>query len=460
MLQPVNRLPPEIISHFARCLIGDDTSTRSIIPLTHVCRYWRESITSAPGNWTSISSISTKLTALSLKRSRLAPLRLKLSMEHIRRYPKFRDLLTPHVQNAIEVLHFCDLPSGRDFTQTFPDFPQSLPNLRTLELVSSGESKHRWDSSTDPFGSLPPTLRHLSLTNIPLYPSFLKLETLTKLTLEYLYIHPSPLDTILDLLEENRSLESVDINILSKKLPVGTSQRQTVIANQLQHLSIVCPDAMATRTIISNASLKRGAHLKIDFCGEDTEPALNKILFDVSLAHLSNLPSPTFMEYNSSPRAVRLAGPNGHFSYKHHLYARIPFVEFPVLPLTKVRELRLAHTGLPVALNPSSFPALETLTIQYNGNISDLFSTLFPNPSIFPSLKTLGFLNCAITDGFMAGLARFASDRKKTTSAWLHRVLIVHWDGKVPSNGLIRRLGDNVMIVDVRIGDKLPDDLT
>ena len=109
---------------------------------------------------------------------------------------------------------------------------------------------------------------------------------------------------------------------------------------------------------------------------------------------------------------------------------------------------------------PSSFPALETLTIKCDTNVSHLFSALFPNPSLFPSLRTLGFLGRAITEEFMEELARFASGRKGTTSAWLHRVVIVHLDGKVPSVASIYGLEKHVPIVDVRFGRTFPTDLT
>ena len=50
--QPVNRLPPEILSRIAQCSLNAAVDARPIVPLTHVCRYWRDSITSDPANWT------------------------------------------------------------------------------------------------------------------------------------------------------------------------------------------------------------------------------------------------------------------------------------------------------------------------------------------------------------------------------------------------------------------------
>ena len=98
-------------------------------------------------------------------------------------------------------------------------------------------------------------------------------------------------------------------------------------------------------------------------------------------------------------------------------------MEFPVLPLTDIRELCLTHSDPSTVFHPSSFPALETLTIEYNPDISRLFPALFQNSS-FPSLNPLGFLDCDVTNGFVEELTRFASDRKDITSVRLHRVVI------------------------------------
>ena len=71
----MNRLSPEILSRITRCLLseGANWDVSSIIPLTHVCRYWRESIISTPKNWMLISSEQEGLAALSLERCKAAP---------------------------------------------------------------------------------------------------------------------------------------------------------------------------------------------------------------------------------------------------------------------------------------------------------------------------------------------------------------------------------------------------
>ena len=59
----------------------------------------------------------------------------------------------------------------------------------------------------------------------------------------------------------------------------------------------------------------------------------------------------------------------------------------------------------------------------------------------------------------MEELTRLASNRKNTTSTWLHRVAIINSKGILPKFASIEALRKHVPVVDVQIGDKLPADL-
>jgi len=123
-------------------------------------------------------------------------------------------------------------------------------------------------------------------------------------------------------------------------------------------------------------------------------------------------------------------------------------MEFPSLNLTNVQEFLLVHSGSPVVFHPPSFPALQTFTVQKDANPSHLLSALLSNPSVSPSLKTLEFRECVLTEEFMDKLIRFASDRKSTTLAQLHRVAIAYRGGELPSTDCIRELGKHVLVVE------------
>ena len=471
MLQPVNRLPPEILSRIARDVPHkySNIDVQRIIPLTHVCRYWRTSILSVPENWTLISSCSKLLAELSLERSRAAPLEVSLFMDEVREKNGFAGLLIPHLRN-VEILRISELTTIEEITKTLPNFPHSTPNLRSLELSLSDEGEN-WDPSVDPFGLFPHTLSDLSLHDIPLYPSFLDMRTLTQFTFTNQKFS-LPFHTLSTVLEGNLALESVTLmnHFPDIEPPLQHPQGRAAIGDKLRYLRIHCWSTVVdAKILISAISLRKGAHLEISSgCGI----GLHEILSGISTTHLANLSGPTFMEYESHPREVRLHGPNGTFSFNNFDGLEGLFVEFPVLPpLTDVREFRFIHRtllipppGPELSQRLASFPALETFAIEcdveYDTDLSDALSPLMSNDLDHPSLKTLAFLNCVITEEFMDGLTRFATNRKNTALARLHRVVIVHTDGKFPSAFSIRSLQMVVPVVDVRFGKELPPDLT
>ena len=463
-LQPVNRLPPEILSGIARCFLDENAvDASSIVPLTHVCQYWRESVVSTPENWSLISNGRIRLAALSLERAKAARLNVAIDICQFKADPESFGLIIPHIQN-IDTLYVSGLPGIEELTRALPKFPQSAPNLQSLTLLST-YSKIVWDPSTDPFESLAPALKCLSLFKVPLYPSLLNLKALTNLTLRD-HRFDLHLDILLDFLEQNRSLETATLDIRFTDHPLRYSRRRAPVKNQLRHLSISYNNPMNAQALISNIALQRGAHLEVISLDQDT--GLNDVLSDISIAHLSNLPSPAFMEYQSYPREIRLFGPNRSFSFSCFPSSSVPFAEFSLLSLTNVREFRLEHhtperlrSSLnPLMFHPPSFPVLETLALECDTDLSYLLFPLLSNPLSSSSLKTLAFLDCVITKDFMKELMQFAADRKNTTSARLYHVVIIGQDGGFPTATSILDLGRHVPVVDVRFGTKLPGDLT
>ena len=468
--QSVNRLPPEVLSRIIRYIPREgDTDARSIVALTHVCQYWRELITSTPQNWTLISSRSMGLATLSLRYAEAThspALELRLRIDQLGRKSKFPKLINSQTQK-IKTLHFVGLSRIEDLTQTLPNFPQSAPNLLSLTLGGSIDADMK-SRSVDPFESLTPNLRRLGLAGIPLYPSLLRLRALTELDL-YDHRFNLPLDTLLDFLEENRSLKSTTLNIRFKDYSLENSRREVAITDRLRYLSIDgVGNSFVAKALISKFALRRGAHLKI-LSSHETWP--DEILSGIPVTQFSNLSSPTFMEYvrRRKDDSIRLLGPNGSFSFQKYHNVNENYEEFPEglrsLPLTDIRELRLVRSGpgpeIPLgALDPPYFPAIETFVVVRSTRVLRLLSNLFSNPSSHPSLKTLAFLDCDFSEDFMEKLTRFSSNRKNTTSAWLRRVVIVDSQGNIPSVGSVEGLRKYVPIVDVCMGKELPADLT
>ena len=276
-MRPVNRLPPEILSYIARYLIENDKDDAiSVVPLTHVCRYWREFIISTPEIWAFISGKNKDMTATCLERAKAAPLKITLRMPL---GSSFHDIFAPYLQNT-RTLVVHSVSTIEELKSVFPNFPRSMPTLRSLELIRPQDTD--WDRTIDPFEPFAPPLERLQLTGVPLYASLLKLGTLTDFTLSDREF--PRLDTLLDFLEGNRSLERVTLDIYFTYL---LGLERNIPMKQLRYLSINCQDKRDAQALISTIRLRRGASLRIHLGGEHR--TLSDFLPDVSASHLSNV---------------------------------------------------------------------------------------------------------------------------------------------------------------------------
>ena len=318
----------------------------------------------------------------------------------------------------------------------------------------------------DPFGQSHLALTHLSLVFLPLCPFLRRLTTLINLTLHN-YRFDLHIDTFLDFLEANLALEHATLDVRFTRPAFRDSLRQVGIVNRLRSLSIRSTAASEINAFMSGIPLRKGTHLKIDLRGRNT--GLGRVLSGVPVAHLSNLQSPTSMEYRPDDRSVELLGPNGSFLFNCASRRTHPFTEFPLLQLAHIKAFRLVrrvlgprepHTNFPRITFPLlDLPDLETLAIECEIAIPHLLSTLFADPSSSPSLNTLAFLDCRLDRACMEALTKFASDREKTTSARLYRVVIVSSGRNLPNFASIDALGECVPVVDVRVGKTLPAEL-
>ena len=401
-----------------------------------------------------------------LKRAKSAPLEITLyssstlTLSPTRGGHWLAGVLTPYLQN-INTLRVSCVPAI-EFKTILPNFPRSTPNLQSLTFTGWGNMWWAYagpSKANDLFDSLPHTLKHLSLFKLPLHPSLLKLRTLTELDLHDFHCELH-LDTLLEFLEENCSLASATLEIRFIKPSLHISRRQNPIKNRLRYLQIVCSDTAEGQALISGIALPKGATLEVyGRPANGSGVGVNDILSGISTTHLSNLPSPTSMEYHTYTRDIRLVGPNGSAKFCTRSCSEIPFIEFPLLPLANIRWLHLdtrswysiqPPPGPAVFTNLSFFPALETLTIAHNTGLSHLLSPLFSSPASSPSLEGLVFLGCSVTKKFMEELTQFASDRRDTTSTWLRRIVIYDLEGGFPSAS-VRRLEKHVPAVNVEI---------
>ena len=75
-LQPVNKLPPEVLSK----VFEHRRSERDLVAATHVCRYWRSSLVSSPSLWTCLRlHKGTDCTRTYLERSKSVPIDIEFN---------------------------------------------------------------------------------------------------------------------------------------------------------------------------------------------------------------------------------------------------------------------------------------------------------------------------------------------------------------------------------------------
>ena len=377
-------------------------------------------------------------------------------MDEVMARPGFPDILKPYFQKT-EALTVSNLPTAKDLVQAIPGFPQSMPSLRSLEVKSSWTQISRQrdpDRSIDPFESLSPSLRHLSLLYTPLYPSILDLRNLVEFTFFDPFSGPVALDHFLTMLEENCSLTNMVLYIgLLEPTPNGL-RRRAPISNQLEYLSVSCGNPEGIRGLISHILLKPGAGLQIQ--SFSVQGGLNDILSDIPATHFPNLRSPTHMlSYDTS---IQSSGPNGSLCFRHPSRLEVPLLELPLLSFGSIRELLLQGSPCNRTLDPSIFPTLQTLAIEGNGSPQCTLSALFSSPGSSPLLETLVFLDCVLSEVFTESLVRFVSKRKDAASAGLGRVVIVHKNQEAPSAKSIFSLESHATVV-IGPSEELPEDL-
>ena len=117
------------------------------------------------------------------------------------------------------------------------------------------------------------------------------------------------------------------------------------------------------------------------------------------------------------------------------------------------RTYSLEHLSWPL----QRLPALEALALSQTPLSPGLLSALAEEPPLCPSLKTIAFFDCDVTEDVIKELGAVLAQRRNSTAARLYRVVIVNATRALPDLQLIHQLQKLVPCVDVRIGSELPD---
>ena len=459
-LSPVNRLPPEVLTACAAFV--SDADPRPIVPLTHVCRYWRRSITSNPKSWVSISTGWGRLVPLCLERAGAAPLAVDIAIPDLKEDSSFLIALLPHVTRVAH-LSLTQYSSTEAVKDDLPGiFTSPMPDLISLELQQTIEPNALFTSSkvqVPPVFQSVSKLKSLSLTRVVIYPPLFAIPSLVELKLIG-YTNPSDFGTFIGFLASNPNLEIVVLDVRFVESSIWAVPAKTVSLARLRRLSITCAKPIDVKGLLSCIPLPRGTHLEVT-CSQAT--SLGLCLPSPQTPIQKVLTSITVMKFQATPGEIHVFGVNGLCSFRSPQSIFLWNIELRPFPTTSVREIHM--NVAPWSLTPqflaplfAQLPALETLVIANSLFwATGTFEPLAGRPPLCPSLKTIVFFNCRLTPEALKEFEGVVARRKGSAAAWLYRVIIVGSTEAPPDYARIQQLRQHVPCVDVRVDDKLPD---
>ncbi|KAJ3545842.1 hypothetical protein NMY22_g2285 [Coprinellus aureogranulatus] len=132
---PVNRLPPEILSHIFLDVQKQEDSVKTVcwVAVTHVCNHWRDVALKCTALWSHLAFPHPDFTELMLSRSASAPLHVEVDEDVFD--PWFEDVLQKAL-SQVERIHTVDLvlPEGRGLEEILPSSLSGAPVLEHLVL--------------------------------------------------------------------------------------------------------------------------------------------------------------------------------------------------------------------------------------------------------------------------------------------------------------------------------------
>ena len=432
--------------------------------MTHVCLYWRNAISSNPRNWTSLGSGWKRLAPLCLQRAQEVPLVIDIAASDDKGDGNFLRILLPHVLR-IGSLRLTGYSSVEAVAGDLPGFFNSpMPNLVSLELQQSISPAQVFPSN-EAFTPLVfrnvRTLKSLHLTQTPIYRTLFSISSLVELKLTG-YRIPFDFGTFIEFLSSHIGLQLIKLDIRFTTGTVRTTPAQEVRLHHLRHLSITCSQPIDSKGLLSYISLPRAVRLEISSTKRLERPEPTSFLPSPLKRIRESLGPITTIKSRYTPPALHLSSSNSFFSWTAPGQPPNLFLGFTLFPTTSVREL---HINLhPVPLTPKRLPwvlrrlpVLETLAISETLILPGGLAALNQEPVLCPSLKTIAFSNCNITENVVEELGEVVTKRRDSSASQLSRVVIVSRTPPSLNSKVIQQLQKFVPRVEVMTGDKFLD---
>ena len=328
-IRPVNRLPTEVLNEIFAYL--HPRILQRYLPLiraTHVCRHWRNVVSSTPTNWTWINPQWAELLSPSLRLSEFAPIEVEVSsLENFN--PAFIHLLLPHCARiASFTLAFS--ASTRGYCSQVVNMLHCMPNLRLLSIIAEpGFTPQKLPILS---GGMP----NLESITLPFFSYGQQVVQLTHLTAINITVEYSSLTDVLGLFANNPKLRNAtlcgsfrDSNCMRK--------RGAIRMTSLRQLDLLSWSATA---LLPFLALVKGAHIHVFGPAFIMETISAGGLFPSDTTFLPNLANLKQLHWYLMTRDMfmEFTGPNGGFSIllprpEVHAFATDSF------PLGEVEEL-------------------------------------------------------------------------------------------------------------------------
>ena len=345
-LQPMNLLPPEMVSRIAIYLIDEVEYYRPLLVATHISRYWRETILGCSSLWTSIDSRHPKLAIICMGRSNNARLAVKLRSNATLDFISNLQLHTKRIK-ALDIR----MPPS-EFQELLPQLDPHSISLESMTLDLSSVYPL-------PCVSFPPLLsldtsglRVLKVQNVSLMPPFFRPTNLSKLSI---ISSDGSLSTLLNLIAANPHLE--EILIISRVSGLNYPPGVVVSLPHLKVLNATLP-LHAIKALLRHVCLPPSANLIVTTAMQEHEqkeflPALlpetldplrNLLRIETLTYHYSQIAnhqtlcgsSPSDTSQTHSHPSLR----GGSFTFRWTAFTRFDLV-FSPLSLSHVRHLQL-----------------------------------------------------------------------------------------------------------------------
>ena len=333
----MNRLPTEVLTEIFTYL--HPRVLQRYLPLihaTHVCRHWRNVISSTPTNWTWINPKWAELLPLSLRLSESAPIEIEVPSLDSFSFG-FVNLLLPHC-TRIASFTLAFSAATRGYCSQVVTRLHHMPNLRLLSILAEPGLTPHWLPILS--GGMP----NLESITLSFFSYSQQVSQLTHLTTINITVEYTALADVVGLFANNPNLKNASLcgSFRDKNCQRRHGAIRMVSLRQLDLLS------WSTTSLLPFLALEKGAHIRTFGPSSILETVGAGSLFPSDTKFLPNLTGLKQLRWYLMSRdtLIEFTGPNGSFSIllprpEVHVFATNSF------PLGEVEEFYCESSSAP-----------------------------------------------------------------------------------------------------------------